>query len=80
MIKDKDFKYRRCQNCGKYFTSEQTEENKFCSEECKIYYISCVSCGNYFTGLRSNKNIYCSPNCGINPESQDSPALRADIQ
>ena len=68
MTEDNDYKYKRCQNCGKYFICEQEEKNMFCSEECRIYYRSCTACGKYFVSSRNKENIFCSPDCGINPE------------
>ena len=60
-----DLIYLRCPNCGKYFV--QKKDNKFCSEDCKIYYKSCEACGKYFISGRETDEIFCSNNCGINP-------------
>lgn len=72
-MEDKDLKYNHCSNCGKYFTSEQENEDRFCSDECKIYYRSCKACGNYFISSRVENTFYCSNDCGITPE-QEAPA------
>ena len=70
-MEDRDFKYIRCQNCGRYFINETEDTNKFCSEDCKIYYKNCESCGNYFITSRNLEDLYCSSECGINPEVLD---------
>lgn len=70
-MKEKNLIYLRCPNCGKYFTNKEEKENKFCSDECKIYYKSCAACGNYFASSRIDNKIYCSNECGINPYPQD---------
>jgi hypothetical protein len=78
MTEDKDFKYYRCSNCGRYFINEQEEGNKFCSEECKTYFKSCRACGNYFTSSRTDNGIFCSMECGTNPETE-TPHLEQDL-
>ncbi len=67
-MEEEDLKYLRCPNCGEYFASYQENENRFCSEECKIFYRSCTACGKYFVSTRDMSSIFCSNECGVNPE------------
>ncbi len=69
-MEDKDLKYNRCSNCGKYFAPEQENEKKICSDECKIYYKSCRACGKYYISSRVENTIYCSNECGITPKEE----------
>ena len=77
-MKEKDLTYLRCPNCGKYFSNIQEKENKFCSEECRIYYKSCTACGNYFISSRTENKIFCSTECGISPELK-VPSLEQEL-
>lgn len=76
-MEEKDLHYSRCPNCGRYFASEESAEEKqdnmFCSQECGNFYRVCFSCGNYFTSSRSEVKIYCSETCGVNPEPEVHP-------
>ena len=72
-MEEKDFKYIRCPNCGKYFIDTEIEDKMFCSHECRNFYKACIACGNYFTTSRTEDKLYCSEICGTNPEPQAHP-------
>lgn len=57
--------YKKCISCGKYFI-DSSEDNQYCSGECKELFIRCTVCGNYFqiTKEISNlENFICSEEC-----------------
>ena len=40
--------YTRCKNCGNYIQIKTALQNRYCSNECTIYYRQCSTCGKYF--------------------------------
>lgn len=68
-MKEKDFNYIRCPNCGKYFIDTEAYNKMFCSRECKIFYRTCTTCGRYFSSSRAENILYCSETCDTNPEA-----------
>ena len=57
--------YKKCISCGKYFL-DSSENNKYCSKECKAIFFRCTVCGNYFQINEKNSNLenyICSEEC-----------------
>ena len=67
-MKEKDFNYIRCPNCGKYFCNTEEPNKMFCSNECITFYKTCATCGRHFSSSRDENAVYCSETCGTNPE------------
>ena len=56
--------FRRCPNCGKLYTPEQSRDDH-CSQACTERYESCLTCGRYFpvgTGMSAG---ICSDECSM---------------
>lgn len=70
-MKEKDYNYSRCPNCGKYFSNTDVDNKIFCSDECNNYYAACIVCGNYFSASRTENKLYCSEACSTNSGSPD---------
>ena len=58
--------YKKCISCGKYFL-DSSENNRFCSDECKNIFARCTICGNYFQIKKEDnidkENYICSNEC-----------------
>jgi hypothetical protein len=57
--------YRKCISCGKYFLIS-SENDKYCSIECKKLFVRCSVCGNYYQkkdNIVDINNYICSVEC-----------------
>ena len=57
--------YKKCISCGKFFLIT-SENDKYCSNDCRQLFVRCSVCGNYFQMKNNNDefdNYICSEEC-----------------
>jgi hypothetical protein len=57
--------YIKCMNCGKYTDAVEAVLEKFCSEDCSLFYAACTVCGRYFMRENGFENGACSKECAV---------------